>query len=241
MNGTAWTAEEDQSLIRLYPDTDIVWLCGYLNRSVSSVYGRAAYLNLKKDPLFLLIQNISLGVSLYESGKATRFKSGNTVWNKGLKGWKAPGCEKGWFKKGHLPANTKHDGKISLRFHKTGHRGDKKRGYYYIRLSKSNWKELHVYLWEQAHGPVPKEMNVVFKDGDSLNCVLENLELITRADHARRTQDRDEYIAMRIANSGTKGKGNYSREIYRAALQDKALLEAKRKQIQLNKLIKERQ
>ncbi len=239
MGSFKWTREDDDTMRRLYPCTDTKWLAGYLGRTIDSLYGRADRLGLNKDPLYLLIQNISLGVKLKDSGKGTQFRKGHASWNKGRKGYCVPGSEKGWFKKGHLPQNTKFDGAISLRYCHSGHRKEKKRGYYYIRLSKANWKELHVYLWEQQYGPVPKGMNVVFKDGNSLNCIIENLELITRQEHMARSRNSDEYIAMRIANKGTKGKGQYNRKIYDLAFGNKALLEVQRRQFQLNRLIKE--
>jgi hypothetical protein len=50
----------------------------------------------------------------------------------------------------------------------------------------SNWRALHRILWEKVHGPVPPGMLVTFKDGEKLNCVLDNFELMSRADNARR-------------------------------------------------------
>lgn len=52
------------------------------------------------------------------------------------------------------------------------------------------FRHYHRYLWEQAYGKVPKGYNIVFKDGNTLNCVLENLECIT---------DRE----IQLRNSGT--------------------------------------
>ena len=39
---------------------------------------------------------------------------------------------------------------------------------------------MHQHLWENANGKIPKSHCLWFKDGDSLNCCLDNLELITR-------------------------------------------------------------
>lgn len=38
---------------------------------------------------------------------------------------------------------------------------------------------LHHVVWEAAHGPIPRGHKVAFKDGNHLNCTLENLELLT--------------------------------------------------------------
>lgn len=47
----------------------------------------------------------------------------------------------------------------------------------------------HRWLWEQAHGAIPKGYNVQFKDGDTLNCVLDNLYLISRREQVRKNYD----------------------------------------------------
>nr|DAW36172.1 MAG TPA: HNH endonuclease [Caudoviricetes sp.] len=43
--------------------------------------------------------------------------------------------------------------------------------------------------YEQAHGPIPKGHCVQFKDGDTLNCVLDNLYLISRKKQVRKNFD----------------------------------------------------
>ena len=48
----------------------------------------------------------------------------------------------------------------------------------------------HRWLWEQAYGEIPKGHNVQFKDNNPLNCVLENLYLITRDEQVRENYDR---------------------------------------------------
>lgn len=42
------------------------------------------------------------------------------------------------------------------------------------------------YTWEQNHGPIPKGMNVVFKDNNPRNMEISNLELITDGELSRR-------------------------------------------------------
>lgn len=81
------------------------------------------------------------------------------------------------FKKGNLPANTAGaDGEIRIRFDHPRQGG---KAYKYIRLSLSKWVLYHRYLWEQVNGAIPPKHVLRFKDGDSLNCELDNLELIT--------------------------------------------------------------
>lgn len=42
-----------------------------------------------------------------------------------------------------------------------------------------------VFVWTQNFGEVPEGMLIRHKDGNQLNCEPDNLELVTRADHAR--------------------------------------------------------
>jgi hypothetical protein len=53
---------------------------------------------------------------------------------------------------------------------------------YYFKVIKIGKQFINYarYLWEQANGPIPKGYCVCFKDGNSLNCELSNLQCITR-------------------------------------------------------------
>jgi hypothetical protein len=44
---------------------------------------------------------------------------------------------------------------------------------------------LHHLVWERAHGPIPAGHKLAFRDGNHLNCALENLELLTNSDQVR--------------------------------------------------------
>ena len=50
------------------------------------------------------------------------------------------------------------------------------------------WEMLHRATWEEHNGPIPEGMMVVFKDGNQLNCDIENLMLVTKAQHAVMTR-----------------------------------------------------
>lgn len=45
---------------------------------------------------------------------------------------------------------------------------------------KYHWIRKAVWVWEQAHGPVPEGHAVVQLDGDAANCELENLDCVER-------------------------------------------------------------
>ena len=115
--------------------------------------------------------------------KQGRFLPGHTPWNKGIKGLDIGGKETR-FKKGNEPHNTKYDGCITVRHHK---RTNEK--YKYIRIAKGKWVLLHRYIWEQHKGKIPQGYVIRFKDGDTLNCAIDNLECISRKENLVRNQD----------------------------------------------------
>lgn len=43
----------------------------------------------------------------------------------------------------------------------------------------------HVWVWEQAHGPVPAGHDIHHRDDDKLNNALENLQCVTKLEHKR--------------------------------------------------------
>lgn len=105
------------------------------------------------------------------------FKKGQRPWNKGIKK-PYKGGEETRFRKGNLPHNTKFDGCIRVQPDKCG------RSYKYIRVGVAKWMPLHRYIWMQVHGD-PGTNIIRFKDGNSLNCDIENLMLISRGENAK--------------------------------------------------------
>lgn len=113
------------------------------------------------------------------SGRTGRFEKGSKSWNKGVKG--CMGANVTSFKKGNEPPNRKH---------LYSERIDSKNGFILIKVPERNpytmsptrYKYKHVWVWEQANGPVPEACVVVFKDSNKLNCELDNLMLLTRAE-----------------------------------------------------------
>lgn len=68
------------------------------------------------------------------------------------------------------------------------HNGEKfcpdRQGYYrstrYAARKLGGHRLLHRVVWEEAHGPIPPGMIIIFRDRDSLNCDLDNLRCVTR-------------------------------------------------------------
>lgn len=121
------------------------------------------------------------------SGRTGRFEKEHTPWNNGTKGKGLTGRNKTSFRKGNVPPNRRP---------LWSERIDSKDGFILIKVPETDpytgfptrFKLKHVWIWEQANGPVPKGMNVAFKDSNKLNCVLENLMLVSDAELLRLNQ-----------------------------------------------------
>ena len=46
----------------------------------------------------------------------------------------------------------------------------------------SKWVKKSRYVWEQHYGKIPKDKVLIFKDGNRLNCDINNLALISKTD-----------------------------------------------------------
>lgn len=120
------------------------------------------------------------------SGLTGRFKPGHVPANKGKKGWCAPGCEKTQFKKGNLPASTK----------PIGYERITRDGYVEVKIAmrpsnpfcNDNFIGKHILVWQEANGPVPEGSLIIFRDGNKQNCSLENLALVSKAEHLELTR-----------------------------------------------------
>jgi hypothetical protein len=103
------------------------------------------------------------------------FKKGMRPWNKGLSYSVGQATQ---YKKGHVPHNTKHDGAIRIQMDKCGI------SYKHIRVSLGKWVPLHRYVWTQVYGD-PGTNVIRFKDGNTMNCDIDNLKMVNRADNMR--------------------------------------------------------
>lgn len=117
----------------------------------------------------------------------SRFQKGHTPFSKGKKWdeYMSPESQARsrmtTFKKGDTPHNTQPLGSISIMV-----------GYWVMKVSHTGnqhqkWKFLHRLLWEKEKGPIPKGMNVVFRNGDRNDIRMENLMLMDRKEMARYT------------------------------------------------------
>lgn len=164
-----------------FPNERTQDLANELGLTYSQVANRAHSMGLKKSEEFK--QSDKSGRhNLIEGGKKSRFKPGHTPFNKGIK-MSSDVYDKvkhSMFKKGHMPHNWKADGSIVERNDKTG------RLYLYYKVKDSHWILYHNKIWMDHHGPIPSKHIISFKDGNTLNCDISNLEMLSMAENARR-------------------------------------------------------
>ena len=105
------------------------------------------------------------------TGTGGYFKKGSTPWNKGLKGYM--GANKTSFKKGTIPPNQVPIGTESIT----------KGGYIKVKVGEPNkWKLKQRYIYEQYHGEIPNNCNVIFADRNIQNFDINNLVLVSKAE-----------------------------------------------------------
>ena len=174
-----WSEEELAFLIRHYADHKTAWIASQIGHTDKSIYQRARELGLRKSRDFLSSEASGRLQRKDHRGRLTQFKPGHPTWNKGMKGIDIGGKETR-FKKGQKP-HTWHpighericDGYLQRKVTDTG-------------ITRRDYRPVHHLVWEAANGPIPDGHALVFRDGNRKHIVLENLELISRADLMRR-------------------------------------------------------
>ena len=171
-----YTPAEDRIIRRRYPSERTADLARDLGRTPLSVYQRAAKLGLRKSAAFFA--GPDSGRTGDGRGLSTRFQRGQQSWNKGVHYTAGGRSAETRFKPGSrpktwVPVGTEVVDQGGYRKRKV--RDDAPKGF-----SRYNWKFVHVLVWEEAHGPVPKGHAVVFRDGNREHIALDNLELVTR-------------------------------------------------------------
>lgn len=152
---------------------------GRYNKDLADLINDKFGLNLTAEQIRAYRKNHKL----VSSGLTGRFEKGRVPINKGTKGMFNVGGNKGSFKKGQKPKNYKPVGTERI----------DRDGYILIKVQdhgtwNQRWRHKSRILWEQAFGQIPKHHALIFKDGNPLNCVLDNLMLVTKNELARMNQ-----------------------------------------------------
>jgi hypothetical protein len=178
-----WTAEDWTVLKEMFADNYTADVCEVLGISYSSVSTRANLMGLKKSEAFMAMEMERQKQRLLVVGEGNRFTSGQTSHNKGKKMPKElfDRLRPTMFQKGHNPHNTLADWTEVLRTDKLRNKC------WMIKIpNQAKLMPKHKWLWEKENGKVEKGWNVIFKDGDQLNCVIENLACLSDAELMQR-------------------------------------------------------
>ncbi len=197
MRGRAWTAAEVETVRGLYADTVTKEIAAKIGRSLSEVYRRAKAEGLAKSAAFLASpeSGILRKGQMRPGSVATQFKQGDVPHNKGRRqpGWSRGRMSETWFAKGSRsgaaarnwrPVGTIRvdtEGYLRIKVREAVH-GQEATGFGNTKV----WPLLQRYTWERERGPIPPGHTVCFRDGDRSHCAIENLELVSREDLARR-------------------------------------------------------
>ena len=170
-----WTELEINEIAKLYPNNYTIDIAKKFNVDVRKIYYIANLKGFIKSVEFLKIEMARQAERIKVAGSIYRYKPGSISHNKGKK---MPSdiydkCSKTMFKKGSIPHNTKFD----------GYERTTVDGYIEVRIKQGKFKLKHRLVYEAAHGLIPKNMYVIFKDKNKLNFDIENLELVTRKQH----------------------------------------------------------
>lgn len=168
-----WTPDKIALLRELYPSNFNADIAHHFGCSPSQLAKVAYRHGIRKNPEIRA-----------QNGAAFQFRKGQAPHNKGKK-WDEWMSEEGkkisaktQFKNQHLPHNTAP---------MYAERTDMKDGYIHIKVPGHRTFVLkHRWIWEMHNGPIPKGCQIHFLDGDRHNCDISNLELITRAECAKR-------------------------------------------------------
>lgn len=132
------------------------------------------------------------------NGLTGRFKKGQVPHNKGKHTPTVGRMAQTQYKKGNLPHNTK----------PIGYERITKDGYIEVKTEmrpspgKKNFIAKHRLVWEKVNGPVPKGYNIQFLDGNKMNCNIDNLVLVSKAENLEMTRQKLRYSNAELTKTG---------------------------------------
>lgn len=162
--------------------------------------------------------------------KDSQIKKGTIPPNKGkkLSPEMRAKLEPTFFKKGNVPVNIVPIGTERITDD----------GYIEIKVKdcslQKNWKLKHRIVWEKHNGPIPKDYNVQFKDGNRQNVAIDNLYIISRRDQLKKNGYTPEALAKRFLKMNDE-------DIAYAKVHAPGLIEAKATQIKLKSILNKQQ
>lgn len=132
------------------------------------------------------------------NGLTGRFEKGQVPHNKGKHTPTVGRMAETQFKTGGLPHNTK----------PIGYERITRDGYIEVKTEmrpspgKKNFIAKHRLVWEKVNGPVPKGYNIQFLDGNKMNCNIDNLVLVSKAENLEMTRQKLRYSNAELTKTG---------------------------------------
>lgn len=176
-----WTAKEVEQLTELYADTPMPELVRLFGRARCAIYGKASMLGLARSEEFMASEHACRLRAEDNPGIEHRFKAGQTPWNKGLSFDCGGRSVETRFAPGSMPHNN-----VPVGTERVTDDGIRQRKVRDDGPAHRRWKSVHSLIWEEAHGEIPPGHLVVFRDRNTKNIQLDNLELVSRAENMRR-------------------------------------------------------
>ncbi|NIF51438.1 HNH endonuclease [Burkholderia sp. Ax-1724] len=217
-----WTTAEIERLKREYADSHTPTLARSMGRPIGAMYQKAQALGLYKSDAYLAGPHAGRADGV--RGGATRFKPGQTSWNKGVRGicGTHPNSRRTQFKPGRAASEARNYAPLgSLRISKDGYLEQKVTDDPSIAPAR-RWTGVHRLVWEAASGPIPAGHVVCFLPGrrtaELEKITLDALELVHRAELAHRNhpRSRDPELAKLV-----QLKGAITRQVNRIAREAK--------------------
>lgn len=169
------TQQQIDNIIERYPNTSTAELAAEFGLTIGAIYRIANKYSLRKTREYV-VETARKTSSEQFNG---RFQKGHVPKNKGKKiaEYMSPEGLKKFretqFQKGGYPWNHK----------QIGYERKSAHGYIEVKVAEPNkFKMKHRIEWEKVNGPIPRGFNIQFKDGNRLNCNLENLYIISRGE-----------------------------------------------------------
>lgn len=182
-----WSADEVERLRALYPHHPTADIAAEFGRTLATVYQKAAGLGLKKSAEYL--ESPAAHRTDGRKGVGTRFRPGQTPWNKGTHYVSGGRSVETRFQRGQL------NGRAAQLLQPVGAYRVNAGGYLDRKVRsdgppQKRWQAVHRLVWIEAHGQPPATHVVCFKPGRRTT-TLEDitpdaLELVDRRDLMKR-------------------------------------------------------
>jgi len=175
---TSFTDMEDLFITENYLDMPVKTIAKVLNRSFCGVMGRINSLGL------IIPEEIR-----HKRKESAMYHKGQEPFNKGKKQTEyltpeqIKKCLSTSFKKGHIPHNSLPDNSERIRV-------DKRAGKKYVLVKIPGQRKLkykHIHVWETHNNKaLPDGHNIIFKNGNTMDCNIDNLEFISNSELMKR-------------------------------------------------------